>query len=72
MVNDKNVVVARPVTLGLLEGGLRVIASGLTPDERVIVNGLQRVREGVTVDPQPGEMIASAQPPVQTPAKIGN
>jgi RND family efflux transporter MFP subunit len=58
VVDDKNVVVARPVAVGLLQGHLRVITSGLRPDERVIVSGLQRVREGVTVDPKPAEMTA--------------
>jgi RND family efflux transporter MFP subunit len=55
VVNDKNEVVERPVTLGPLENGMRVIASGLAAGERVIVNGLQRVRPGVTVDPKTAE-----------------
>ena len=37
------------VTLGPLEEGLRVIEAGLTEDAQVIVDGLQRVRPGVTV-----------------------
>jgi RND family efflux transporter MFP subunit len=46
--------VARPkyVTLGPLVEGLRVIASGLDADDRVIVNGLMRARPGVKVAPQ--------------------
>ena len=56
VVNDKNEVVERAVKAGLLQGHLRVIASGLKPDERIIVSGLQRVRPGMTVDPKPAEM----------------
>ena len=48
VVNDKNEVEYRPVTLGKLEGELRVIDEGLKPGERVIVNGLH-VRPGMTV-----------------------
>lgn len=41
----------RPVTLGPLIDGLRVVRSGLQPGERIVVNGLQRVRPGATVEP---------------------
>ena len=43
-------VVSRPVRLGALHDGLREIIDGLLPGERVIVNGLQQVRPGATVD----------------------
>ena len=52
VVNDRNLVEYRPVRAGSLERGLRVIRSGLTPDDWVIVNGLQRVRPGVPVAAQ--------------------
>jgi RND family efflux transporter MFP subunit len=52
IVNDKNEVVSRPVRLGGLHDGLRAIEDGLTPGERVIVNGLQLVRPGITVEPK--------------------
>jgi RND family efflux transporter MFP subunit len=58
VVNDKNRVVQRNVKLGSLHNRMRVIIEGLKPQERVIINGLQRVRDGVPVDPQPGEMTA--------------
>ena len=51
IVNEKNEVVSRPVRLGLLHDGLREITEGLKPGERVIVNGLQQVRAGITVEP---------------------
>jgi RND family efflux transporter MFP subunit len=52
VVDAKNQVEYRHVDIGSLHDGLRVIEKGLKPDERVIVAGLQRVRPGVTVDPQ--------------------
>lgn len=58
VVNAKNEVVSRPIKVGALHSGLRVIESGITADDRVIVNGLQRVRPGVLVDPKMGEMPA--------------
>jgi RND family efflux transporter MFP subunit len=60
VVNDKNEVVYRRVKVGALHGGLREVTEGLKPGERVIVNGLQRVRPGVTVNPKAGEMIPAA------------
>ena len=51
-VNDNNEVVARPVELGSLEDGLRVIDGDVTTKDRVIVTGLQQVRPGVVVDPK--------------------
>jgi RND family efflux transporter MFP subunit len=52
VVNEKNEVVSRPVRLGALHDGLREITRGLKPGDRVIVNGLQQVRPGVTVEPK--------------------
>jgi RND family efflux transporter MFP subunit len=52
VVNEKNEVVSRPVRLGTLHDGLREIAGGLKPGERVVVNGLQQVRPGLTVEPK--------------------
>jgi RND family efflux transporter MFP subunit len=56
VVNDKNEVVSRPVRVGQLHDGLREITDGLKPGERVIVNGLQQVRPGMTVEPKLVEM----------------
>lgn len=51
VVNDQNVVEYRPVTLGPLSEGMRVIREGLKPGERVITAGIQRARPGITVKP---------------------
>ncbi len=55
-VNKDNVVDKRPVQLGRLHDGLREIESGVKPGERVIVDGIQRVRGGMTVEPHLVEM----------------
>jgi multidrug efflux pump subunit AcrA (membrane-fusion protein) len=59
VVNDKNEVVSRPIRVGALHDGLREITDGLRPGERVIVNGLQQVRPGLTVEPKLVDMPAS-------------
>lgn len=51
IVNAENKVTLRPVRVGAIHNGLREIANGLKPGERVIVNGLQQVRTGATVEP---------------------
>jgi RND family efflux transporter MFP subunit len=52
-VASDGTVVPKPVELGPLSGNLRVIASGLAPTDRVIINGLMRARPGSKVTPQP-------------------
>ncbi|HBY44088.1 MULTISPECIES: efflux RND transporter periplasmic adaptor subunit [Brevundimonas] len=49
---------AKPVQLGPLANGLRVVRTGLTPDDRVIINGLQRARPGQKVTAQNGTIKA--------------
>ncbi len=51
VVKDDDTVEAKPVTLGPLDEGLRVIREGLKPEDRVVVDGLQRVRVGAKVTP---------------------
>ncbi|HTF77086.1 MAG TPA: efflux RND transporter periplasmic adaptor subunit [Bradyrhizobium sp.] len=51
VVRDDDTVEARQVTLGPLDEGLRVIREGLKPEDRVIVDGLQRARVGAKVSP---------------------
>lgn len=57
VVDDKNMVERRFVKPGALQDdGLRVIAEGLKPGERIVVNGLQRARPGKPVTPTVEEM----------------
>jgi multidrug efflux system membrane fusion protein len=51
VVSSGNQVEYRPVTLGPIVGGLRVVRSGLKAGEPVVVNGLQRIRPGAQVQP---------------------
>ena len=55
-VNADNVVVATPVVLGPISEGLRVIKSGLKPDDRIIIEGTANpmVRPGTKVAPETG------------------
>src|SRR3984885_15262787 len=52
MVNGDNIVEQRKVRTGAMEGDLRVIESGLKPDDRVVIAGLLRAIPGQKVDPQ--------------------
>ncbi|MBP2302466.1 efflux RND transporter periplasmic adaptor subunit [Azospirillum picis] len=58
-VGDDGTVVPKPVRLGPMENGLRVVRSGLAETDRVIINGLVRARPGAKVTPQEG----SIEPP---------
>jgi len=61
VINPETKVEFRPVKLGPLIDGLRVVKEGLKPGEPVIVEGLLRVRPGVVVDAKPWE---TPKPPV--------
>ena len=61
VIGAENKAIPQYVTLGpLVDNKLRVIKDGIKADDRVIVNGLMRVRPGVTVTPQ--EQGSSAKP----------
>jgi RND family efflux transporter MFP subunit len=59
-VGPDNKIVSKPVTLGGFALGLRVITAGLSPSDRVVVNGLANpfVRPGAVVSPEAGEIKA--------------
>jgi multidrug efflux system membrane fusion protein len=58
----------RAVTLGPVVDGLRVVRSGLKPGEKIVVNGLQRVRPGAPITAQTVPMVASTAVKTQAPA----
>jgi multidrug efflux system membrane fusion protein len=60
VVGADNKVVYRQITLGDLNDGQRIVEAGLAAGDRIIVNGLQRVRPGALVDPQPEQKVAAA------------
>jgi RND family efflux transporter MFP subunit len=59
-----NTVLYRPVTLGPLIAGLRVVTTGLSASDKVVVNGLSRVRPGMAVTPEPA--VAELKPALTT------
>lgn len=64
VVGADNVATAKYITLGgLTEDNLRIIKDGLSPDDRVVVNGLMRVRPGQKVTPQEQGAAPSATGP---------
>ena len=69
VVKEDDTVEAKPVILGPLDEGLRVVREGLKPEDRVIVEGLQRARVGAKVAPH-----APKDPPKDAPkpAPAGN
>lgn len=52
VVDKDNKAIYRTVDLGPKLEGLRIVRSGLAKDDRIVVNGLQRVRPGSPIDPQ--------------------
>ena len=73
VLGDKNTLERRPVTLGPLTEGLRVVRQGLHPGDVIVVNGLQRVRPGAQVSPTRVSMTddtrTSKTPPTQSSTK---
>ena len=67
VVGENNVVDYRAVKLGRVFDGLRIVEEGLTPGERIVVNGLQRVRPGVTVAP---ELVSMDRSKVQPETRV--
>ncbi len=59
VVGADDVVEARPIALGPLIDGLRVVREGLTADERIVVVGVQRARPGQKVTPETAAPAAS-------------
>jgi len=60
VVGPDNSVSARVVELGPMVDGLRIVRSGLKPDDRIIIEGVQRARPGTKVTPKPGTIVAPA------------
>ncbi len=51
VLDENNLAVRHGVELGPLIDGLRVVRSGVAEGDRVVINGLQRIRPGTTVSP---------------------
>ncbi|NWF74672.1 MAG: efflux RND transporter periplasmic adaptor subunit [Nitrospirae bacterium] len=62
VVTPENKVDIRPVKVGERTGNLWIIDQGLNQGERVVVEGLQKVKAGMTVNPQPLQAPAEEKP----------
>lgn len=67
VVDDAGLVSALPVRTGPKIDGYRVIREGLTGTETIVINGLMRVRPGVTVKPELVTLPPKVEPVGQTP-----
>lgn len=67
-LGEHDTVVYRTVKLGAVIDGKRVVSRGLSPGDRIVVNGLQRVRPGMTVSP----VLAAAETPLGAAARLAS
>ena len=59
-VDAKNVVSQKPVELGPVVDGLRIVRSGIGPNDRVIIQGTQMAMPGATVAPKVGRIVVAS------------
>lgn len=71
VLDDQNIAQYRGVETGSLIDNLRVVTKGLEAGDRVIVNGLQRVRPGVTVAPTQVAMDRNSRTLERLAANVG-
>ena len=64
VVDREGIVAAKPVELGQLVDGLRVVRKGLSPSDRIVIRGVQSAMPGGKVRPQLGRIA----PPAAAPA----
>ncbi len=71
VIDESNIANYRPITLGPIIDGLRVVRSGLQAGENIVIEGLQRVRPGQPVTPDIVELDAWLNR-FNTPTQQGN
>jgi hypothetical protein len=80
-VGKDSVVAAKPVELGPLVDGLRVIRSGLAPTDRVVISNYQAAIAGakvntrrgqIAVDPKAAAVVSGPSAPVAAQATLAN
>ncbi len=64
VVDAENKIHIQPVSVGERSGSLWIIEHGLDPGQRIVVEGLQRIREGMTVNPT--NFVPPAVPPAES------
>jgi len=70
VVNDDDTVELRPIEPGYKVDQLQVVESGLNPGERVVFEGVQRLRDGMKIAPTPVELDDKGAP-VEEPTDTG-
>ena len=70
-VLDGDKAARRPVTLGPVIDGLRVVTGGLQPSDQVVINGLMKVMPGSPVKAEPGGMEQFASDQLEMKAAVG-
>ena len=68
-MGSDNKVDIRPVKVAERVDNLWVIEEGLKPGERVVVEGVQKARQGMTVNPRPFGAEGGAKPEIKPQAK---
>jgi multidrug efflux system membrane fusion protein len=63
VINHQDTVEYRPVKLGPMIDGLRVVREGIQPKDWVVVNGLMSIRQGAKVVPNRAQLLAAEKPP---------
>ncbi|KQS61202.1 RND transporter MFP subunit [Rhizobium sp. Leaf371] len=58
VVDPQNTIAYRQIELGSAVDGQRIVEKGLSAGDRIVVNGLQRIRPGALVDPQSEAKVA--------------
>ncbi|TCP99482.1 RND family efflux transporter MFP subunit [Sphingomonas sp. PP-F2F-A104-K0414] len=59
-IDAKNVVSQKPVELGPVVDGLRIVRSGIGPNDRIIIQGTQMAMPGATVAPKAGRILVAS------------
>jgi membrane fusion protein (multidrug efflux system) len=67
VISSDNKVSIRPVKATEKVGSDWIIEEGLTPQDRIVAEGIQKVKEGLTINPKP--FIAEAEKKQETPSK---
>lgn len=61
-IDSENKAGYRKVEIGPIVHGLRVVRSGITAEDTIVISGLQRVTSGQAVTPEPGEIAIEDEP----------
>jgi RND family efflux transporter MFP subunit len=69
VIDAENTAQYRAVKIGGLHDGLRIVREGLSPDERIVVAGIQKMHPGIVVTPEERAIDAPATPIPTLPTK---